>query len=964
MNKIAQIFGRDCRRLARSPIAMIVLIGATILPCLYAWLNVGAYTDPYQYTSGLRVAIVSNDRGVQNEMTGALNAGEKVIENLKENDSLGWVFTSEKKAIRGVKSGKYYAAIVIPESFSEDLLSITTGELRQPVLEYYLNEKKNAMAPMILNVGANSIQNQINQQFIDAAVEAVSGIAQSMIDDLGLQLSTVQQSLTDDMAEVSDNLTQYESMIQDLQQLVSDNRDFDQNIRDTMNGISITAASGRETVDDASQTLRDGRDRMASFSADLNRNLRDGRDLLDDVRHNSNLDFQDLNTKTQAVGQKVDLSIQRLQNVADWNAGILEDLTTLSQYYPDSVADGLLQRVRQENQNHIELLQALRTGHQALGDTATNTLDFASTIQTDLSDSRNSLSGIQDSWTQNLQPSFQQTLDQVAYLLGRTGSALEPVDGQIHQMESVLDGLNQSMDEIDRSVSDTEQALSRIREQIDNTITDLDILSHSEEYQKLLSASIDGQQLSGFVASPVSLKTETFFKVRNYGTAMSPFFTNLSLWVGGIVLLALFKIEVDTDEEIPAFRPFEGYIGRGILFVLAGQAQALTVCLGDLFMMKIQCEHPFLFILSGMMASLVYVSLIYALGTTLRHIGKALCIIILIFQVPACSGTYPVEMTSRFFRALHPILPFTYGVSAMREAEIGIYGHHYALAMIRLSLFLTISLILGLGLRPFMINLNVLFDKKLAETDLMICDEGAQEQERFRLMAAIRLLAGRDRFRENASARIRHFETVYQKRIRQSFRITLIILPLIFLTLMFVFGGSRILFLILWILSLIALMLFQILVEYFREHLDRQQRMAEMSDQDLLKLLNRRKEPGVLGDSDEPKSPTDPKDATDSENPEAPDDSESPEEPGNPEESESPDDPGHPKKTEEPDNSGECGNPEVPDHPTESGHSERSKNPEESEHPAESEHPEGSEDPESPTVPEESELPEHPEKGA
>ena len=136
-----------------------------ILPSLYAWVNIGAYEDPYKYTSGLNVAVASNDKGAYNELAGEINVGEKLISSLKENDSLGWVFTNEKEAIRSVRSGDSYAAIIIPESFSEDLLSITTGELKQPVLEYYSNEKKNAMAPLIMNAGANTLKNQVNQLF-------------------------------------------------------------------------------------------------------------------------------------------------------------------------------------------------------------------------------------------------------------------------------------------------------------------------------------------------------------------------------------------------------------------------------------------------------------------------------------------------------------------------------------------------------------------------------------------------------------------------------------------------------------------------------------------------------------------------------------------------------------------------------------------------------------------------------
>ena len=837
-----RIFRRDCRRIARSPLAILVLIGASILPCLYAWVNIGAYEDPYQYTGGLKVAVASNDRGVSSEFTGELNAGEKVLDSLKDNHSFGWTFVDEKKAVKGVRSGEYYAAIIIPESFSEDLLSITTGELKQPVLEYYLNEKKNAMAPLLMNVGANTLKNQVNQQFVDAAVQAVSDIAQSMMDDLGLKMDSVHQSVSADLNAVSDNLSQYDTMVGQLREILAEYPETDQNMRTTLDGVVAAADSGQETLDQAERTLQEGRDSYLNFSDGLNRNLEEGSALLSDIRRSSDVDFYDLNAKVQSVNQKTTLAVSLLQQITDWNADILQNLRTLSDPLPTT--SEMIQRLQEENQGHSEVLQALQSGNQAIGNAASETLNNAARIQNHINNSQTSVSDVQNAWTRDVQQPMAEKLDRLSWFLGWAEGILDPVDSQVVQMNAILDGLGQSMDSVNTSLEQTQSMLTNLREQIDNSVTDLNLLTSSEQYQKLLNSSIDGQKLSGFISSPVSLKNKTFFSVRNYGTAMSPFFTNLAIWVGGIVLLSLFKLEVDTDEKIRKYRPSEGYLGRGMLFMLAGQMQAVIVCLGDLLIMKIQCVHPFLFILSGMVISLVYINFIYALAITLKHVGKALCVVILIFQVPSSSGTYPVEMTSSFFRFLNPILPFTYGVRAMREAEIGIYGNHYILSLLKLSVFLLIALILGLTMRSVFINLNILFDKKLSETDLMICEETtAPEQERFRLFAAIRLLAGRERFLQTTEASIRRFETVYQKRIRQSFQIVLIVLPLLFMTLMFTVGGSRMLFLVLWISSLVALMVFQILIEYFREHLDRQRRMAEMSDQELLQLLNRQKEP-------------------------------------------------------------------------------------------------------------------------
>ena len=90
---------------------------------------------------------------------------------LKENDQLGWTFVPKDAAIEGVKSGKYYAAIIIPQDFSESLLSVLSGKIETPELEYYINEKLNAIAPKITSSGASTIQTQVNNTFSSVASE-------------------------------------------------------------------------------------------------------------------------------------------------------------------------------------------------------------------------------------------------------------------------------------------------------------------------------------------------------------------------------------------------------------------------------------------------------------------------------------------------------------------------------------------------------------------------------------------------------------------------------------------------------------------------------------------------------------------------------------------------------------------------------------------------------------------------
>ena len=159
---------------------------------------------------------------------------------------------------------------------------------------------------------------------------------------------------------------------------------------------------------------------------------------------------------------------------------------------------------------------------------------------------------------------------------------------------------------------------------------------------------------------------------------MTPFYTNLALWVGGLILVSILKQEVDKDEQISRFTPITAYFGRWLLFVVSGLIQGFIICTGDLIILKVQCLHPIAFVCAGMLCSFVYVNLIYAMALTFKHIGKALAVLLVILQIPGSSGTYPIEMTPAFFQHLHPLLPFSYGINAMRECIAGFYKFTYA----------------------------------------------------------------------------------------------------------------------------------------------------------------------------------------------------------------------------------------------------------------------------------------------
>ena len=232
----------------------------------------------------------------------------------------------------------------------------------------------------------------------------------------------------------------------------------------------------------------------------------------------------------------------------------------------------------------------------------------------------------------------------------------------------------------------------------------------------------DPDALGKFISAPVSYNSHREFALDNYGSAMAPFYTSLALWVGGVVLVAVINVELNKKEREELDNPSttQLFFGRYLAFFFLGQIQALIIALGDLFFLKIQCDNKPMFILTCMISSFVYTLLIYALTITFTVIGKALAVIILVIQIAACGGTFPVEVLPTAYKVISPFLPFRYGVNAMRETVAGMdWGHYWQFIGI-LLVFILVALFLGLVLRRPCMKIIAFFNKNIEDSDLVI----------------------------------------------------------------------------------------------------------------------------------------------------------------------------------------------------------------------------------------------------
>lgn len=839
MKKSFQIFKRDIGRLSKNIVALIVVIGVCIIPSLYAWFNIAANKDPYGNTANIKIAMANNDAGTENDMLGNLDVGGQIVDTLKENDSLGWVFVSEDKAISGVKSGEYYAAIVIPDNFSESMVSFLSGKIEQPEFDYYLNEKKNAIAPKITDTGANTIQQQVNTEFVSAAAGTVADILNGSVSGIGTKLDDVQNDILTKISTVSDNLKEYEKALDSFNKTVDSSNRLIEKSKKSMATVKSDANSGVNSIKNGTDSLTLVRNDIADFANDLGAGISKAQNSLAKVNTKSGINLGKISSKTESIHGQFQEMITSVESIIDKNSEMLTTLKEINKKYPSDSLTNLINELDSQNSKYKTILQKLRTGSDSINDATTTSVKAVESISKIIEKNTKDIHSSKVTVENGIMTGLNTSLDTFSNIQGTLSGILKGVGPATDNVVTLMDQLENSLDSAKKALSSTGSSIKKVQERLDKANVDISVVKTSKIYEKLKDmTNLDSDKVASFMSSPVKLKTETFYSVENYGTAMTPFYTNLAIWVGGIVLIAIFKMEVDKSEKIKNFTPTQAYFGRWMLFILVGFVQALIICLGDIFILKIKCQHPILFVVAGLVAAFVYVNLIYALSLTFKHIGKAVSVILVILQIPGSAGTYPIEMTPGFFQAIHPLLPFTYGINAMREAIAGTYGHYYVKNLVILLIYVPIALFIGLVLRRLLLNLNSLFDKKLEQTGLMICEEEGITRERVRLLTTVKILAGEKQFRDEINKKVGQFEICYPKLIKGGF-FAIVIIPIVFLILMFSIT-SKMVFLVLWIVSIILIALYLICVEFIHENLLNKQKMAEMTGDELIEQLKKR----------------------------------------------------------------------------------------------------------------------------
>ena len=682
MRNIWTVFKTDIRTLSKCFFACVVVVAIALLPSLYAWLNIYSNWDPYGNTGGISIAVASLDEGYTDEDGTYENKGDDVVADLREATSINWVIVdTEQEATDGVYAGDYYAAVVIDEDFSSKMYRMLTDWTGKPAITYYENAKKNAVATKITDTAVESLKRSISENYLEVVI---SGIME--------QSNLLAADLTEDDPEAA-----VKGLLYQAQDLLAASRRM-------MDAFDAAGSTGGVSAQDAAA--------LEAALANMNKNLPDSGQLQQSAA--------EIQRALYVAAEKAERALEKLESAIE-NAPEQEsaqqaaldaardmeklsgDLTKLADSMPSGEAQTQLRALASQCADLASMLNRLATS----ADTQDLLADCDALVK--------SLRTMAD----KLPVTAKALRGDLNLVMTELADTLDGVAELAADARDIRTALGDTSQALDVTMGLLRPATERMVSSLSDTIDKLQGMD-GDGYLDILIDILGGDPVAYGEYFPEMVQTtvNAVYPVENYGSAMTPFYTVLAIWVGGVILSSILKVHARTEGLVNP-RPAELYFGRYLLFFVLSQLQAAIIVTGDLYLLKVQCLHPGAMYLTASLTAFTFSLLIYSMALSFGDVGKALVVVIMVMQIAGSSGTFPIELLPEIYQKIYRFFPFPYAIDAMRECICGMYGSYYGQQLAFLLLFAVAALLIGLLVRrPFM-GLNHFMEEKLEETELL-----------------------------------------------------------------------------------------------------------------------------------------------------------------------------------------------------------------------------------------------------
>ena len=671
MKNIIEIFRNDIKEVFRKTNTWIIIVGLIFLPSMYAWPNILSSWDPYGHTNNIKVAVTSEDDGATVDGK-ELNLGNSLVEGLKSNKSLDWQFVSNKQeAEDGVRIGDYYASIVVPKNFSKDMTSVSRTEPQRATIEYTVNEKINAISPKITNSGASAIANNISKSFVETA----NGVIFEKLHEAGIKFEENLPSIEKAKQEIfklNENFSTYEASLNELIGKVEHGYNILNTVQNTLPEIDRAATNSIMLADKAGVTINN----IQGFNDRMLPIISNHLSVVEEVSKEANIiakeiqqkpdKTEEIKARQKALDSRLQASGERLQlvkNIFEYFNNLSNERLFNNQLAKVTNLENDINKVKEININIYNKMDHYDEITDTLKEEFVNKSARINELSTDMNTKLND----------EVSPLISQVLsradvniDKVSGIIAQAQGELPAVERKLSETEAKISNAHGKLLTLQAYMPTAKSKIQKLTDEIKKTDGEVD------KNQLFNLLKVDYKKQAEFFANPVKLQENKLYHIENYGSAMTPFYTVLSIWVGSLLMSSLLTTKVEDEEN--KYKPYQKYFGRGLLFVIISLFQTLIITLGDMYVLGTQATSPFRFVIFALLISLLFSSIIYTIVCILGNVGKAVCIILLVLQLGSSGGTFPIQMTSKFFQTLYPKVPFTYSIGLLREAVGGVYA--------------------------------------------------------------------------------------------------------------------------------------------------------------------------------------------------------------------------------------------------------------------------------------------------
>ncbi|MCI9130205.1 MAG: YhgE/Pip domain-containing protein [Eggerthellaceae bacterium] len=726
MHNAFAIFKEELRRMFSNVVSVVIAIGLIAMPSIFAWYNIIACWNVFDNTGNLTVAVANTDEGYQSDLVPIrVNIGDQVVGELRANSQIDWVFTTEDDALDGARSGRYYAAVVIPKEFSRDMLTFYSDTSNNADIIYYSNQKANAIAPKITDRGADTVSYEVNQVFATTLSEVALSLAESFSNYLDesdaqgaiMQLADHMGSAAASVRDVSEILRMYGSLADDSAVIIQAAKqasseagaqvdalkgaasgtagsvpDLVASMKNTVQALreALSAGSGDfaqvgdaadEAFDQASQSATQAAAQMRQTASTLSSRASAYGSLADR-----------LDALAPAAGPQYEQAVRQAAELLRTQSSALSAAASSMQSAADKLESGM-GNVDQERQEVKDLLAQ-----------ASDSMDQASASFDDMAAGLDQLADQASTLASNVRSS-------VGSLAGVASGISGGADAAVDALEGASAKISETSADLDAAADGISDVADRLRQAV--------AAGDSDAVQNILSSDVS--VFAKALAAPVAISRVPVYPAENFGSQMAPLYSTLALFIGSLLILVVMKPAPSrvVMRVAPHAKPRQVFFGHFGIMAFISLCQTTLTSMGNMLFLQVQVAEPWLYLLAFWVAGFVFTLIIYSLVVSFANLGKAIAVLMLIIQVTGCGGSFPLQILPGFVQALSPYLPATYAVGAMREAMMGTYGMVFWQQIVGLLAFCIPALLLGLALRKPLEKLMKWYLAQVDKSELM-----------------------------------------------------------------------------------------------------------------------------------------------------------------------------------------------------------------------------------------------------